>query len=68
MAETTQISFRISNDLLSALKWIAQEEDRSAANVLNRIVRHYLASHPSPQQETKAAQRARERVLREGAA
>ena len=44
MADTTQISFRISNDLLSRLRMVAQQEDRTMSNLLNRIVRHYLTS------------------------
>ena len=57
MANTTQIAFRIRNDLLSDLKSIAQHEDRTLSNLLNRIIRHYLTSY--------AAQNARERVLTE---
>ena len=44
MPDTTQISFRISSDLLSGLKRVAQQEDRTVSNLLNRIVRHYLTS------------------------
>ena len=45
MADTTQISFRISNDLLSRLRMVAKQEDRTMSNLLNRIVRHYLTSY-----------------------
>ena len=58
MANTTQIAFRVRNDLLLDLKSIAQHEDRTVSNLLNRIVRHYLTSY--------AAQNARERALAEG--
>ena len=42
MANTTQIAFRIPNDLLDKLKSVAKHEDRTVSNLLNRIVRHYL--------------------------
>ena len=58
MANTTQIAFRIPNDLLVELKRVAIHEDRTVSNLLNRIVRQYLTSC--------AAQEARERVLAEG--
>ena len=49
MADTTQISFRIPNDLLSRLRTVAQHEDRTVSNLLNRIVRHYFTTCYEPQ-------------------
>ena len=60
MANTTQLAFRIPNDLLVELKRVANHEDRTVSNLLNRIIRLYLTSY--------AAQNARERVLAEAEA
>ena len=58
MANTTQIAFRIPNDLLVELKRVANHEDRTVSNLLNRIVRQYLTT-------CAATKEARERVLAE---
>ena len=58
MANTKLFAFRIPNDLMVELKRVANHEDRTVSNLLNRIVRLYLTSY--------AAQNARERVLGEG--
>ena len=60
MANTVQISFRIHSELLSDLKRIAEEEDRSVSNLLNRIIRQYLTSKVKP--ETRAAEGEGERA------
>ena len=57
MANTKLFAFRIPNDLLVELKRVANHEDRTVSNLLNRIVRQYLTSY--------AAQNARERALAE---
>ena len=57
MANTKLFAFRIPNDLMVELKRVANHEDRTVSNLLNRIVRLYLTSY--------AAQNARERVLAE---
>ena len=49
MANTTQIAFRIPNDLLVELKRVANHEDRTVSNLLNRIVRQYLTSRDETQ-------------------
>ena len=49
MANTTQISFRIPNDLLSRLRIVAQHQDRTVSNLLSRIARHYLTTCYEPQ-------------------
>ena len=57
MANTKLFAFRIPNDLMVELKRVANHEDRTVSNLLNRIVRLYLTSY--------AAQNARERVMAE---
>ena len=57
MANTKLFAFRIPNDLMVELKRVANHEDRTVSNLLNRIIRLYLTSY--------AAQNARERVLTE---
>ena len=44
MAKTTQIALRVPNDLLAKLRCVAQSEDRTVSNLLNRIIRLYLTS------------------------
>ena len=45
MANTKLFAFRIPNDLLVELKRVANHEDRSVSNLLNRIIRLYLTSY-----------------------
>ena len=44
MPKTTQIAFRIPDDMLAGLKSLARSEDRTVSNLLNRIIRLYLTS------------------------